>query len=130
MQDPLSQNLNNYPPQINNTNSTTSNIYDNQIYSPNIPTPQPIEEKQEQSNLEVKEPVYQLQVLPEQRHNIPQKQSCCEDCCDDCDRCCDSCCRDCNDCCNDKDCQDCLHAFVLICQFLAVVGSCLAAFSN
>ena len=54
----------------------------NQIYSPNIPTPQPIEEKQEQSNLEVKEPVYQLQVLPEQRHNIPAKQSCCEDCCD------------------------------------------------
>ena len=133
-QDPLSQNINNYPPQINNSNSTTSNIYDNKI-SPYIPSPQPVEEKQipEESNSEDSEdndPVYQLQLLREKRRKLHENECCCEYCCDDCDLCCDTCCSKCDSCCNNSDLQGCLECCVVLCQCLAAVLSCLAICAN
>ena len=85
----------NYPSQtnINENNPNNANIEDKPInLSPNIPSPHSIEEEQipQDTNLEVKEPAYQLQVIPQQiNNNNKNNRSSCEDCCNDC---CDDCC--------------------------------------
>ena len=100
IQEPLSQDNNNYPSQTD-INENNSNIYNKPIDHPlNIPSPQSIEEEQKSQgpSFEFKEPVYQLQVMPQQQNYNRNNSSCCEDCCDGCCSC-DGCCDDCNECC-------------------------------
>ena len=90
-----------YPSQTN-IKDNNSNIYDKPINHPlNISSPQSIKKEQipQDTKLEVKEPVYQLQVVPQQQYyninNRPCCQECCNKCCDDCQSCCDDCCDSC-----------------------------------
>ena len=102
VKDPLSQDNNNYPSKTDK-DENNSNINHKLINHPlNRPFLEPIEEEQkpQDTNLKVKEPVYQLQVMPQQKNNNNKNNSsCCEECCcDDCKDCCKVCCDDCKTC--------------------------------
>ena len=124
VKDPLSQDNNNYPSQTDK-DENNSNINHKLINHPlNRPFLEPIEEEQkpQDNNLIVKEPVYQLQVMPQQTNNNKNNSSCCQECCDGCCAeycehchiCCEECCDDFKNCCADywKTClRDCGPAF-------------------